>query len=117
MLGGFGFGSFIFGFLSTWLVNPHALPQDENRRFPDEVIDRVPFMLRSLACCWFALTVAGISLIRPYPKEQKALDDAAAREEIAQQEREESMKEKLLEGNTAINAEPECKTTFGNLPI
>lgn len=49
IIGGFGFGTFIFGFISTSIVNPNnekaetVLPGDKNRYFSKEVADRVSF--------------------------------------------------------------------------
>ena len=51
IVGGYGFGSFIFGFISTALVNPDNLSSNKDKEspeykyFPVEVADRVPHML------------------------------------------------------------------------
>jgi hypothetical protein len=65
-LGGFGFGAFIFGFISRWLVNPKGLPLNKTtNRFELEVTERVPFMLRSLVAIWICFVIIGLLLIRP----------------------------------------------------
>lgn len=69
ILGGYGFSSFIFAQVSTRLVNPdNLLPTiyDEKNRvtyFGDQVADRVPYMIRTLATIWTVLVVISISLI------------------------------------------------------
>jgi hypothetical protein len=46
VLAGFGFGAFIFNFVSTAIVNPnHAEPDPVTGLFPLEVAENVPKMI------------------------------------------------------------------------
>jgi OFA family oxalate/formate antiporter-like MFS transporter len=70
VLGGFGAGAFIFGFISRWLVNPSGLPLNPaNGRFYTSVTDRVPFMLRTLAMIWAGLVIVSLFMIKPAPSD------------------------------------------------
>ena len=70
ILGGYGFGAFIFGHISTLLVNPNG----ENPAIYDAVndvtyydcavADRVPFMFRVLVYIWSVLVFFAILLIK-----------------------------------------------------
>lgn len=62
VVGGFGLGGFIFGVISTSIVNPenHQMP------FPDHVIQNVPFMLQALAYRFTIILIFALILI---PKE------------------------------------------------
>lgn len=71
VLAGFGFGPFVFNFISTALVNPNNLKPNDQGYFPPEVADNVPYMLRSLVYCWTAIAVVGILMIFPYEEAQK----------------------------------------------
>ena len=67
ILGGFGFGAFIFGFISTAIANPNNLfkVEDDNgiMYFPEEVADTVPKMLRFIATIWIILSTVGVLFI------------------------------------------------------
>ena len=74
IIGGYGFGSFIFSFVSTALVNPNNLSPtipgpDNTTFFAPEVADRTPYMLRVLAIIWAILAAIGVILITRRPKE------------------------------------------------
>jgi hypothetical protein len=69
ILGAFGFGSFIFGLLSTWIINPQNLKPTvlaaNGSMFFDETISaRVPTFFYILAGCFSVLAFFGILLIR-----------------------------------------------------
>jgi len=70
VLGGYGFGSFIFALVSTHLVNPDNIaadikdPDDDNITFfGPEVADRVPYMIQTLVYIWTGLAFVSICLI------------------------------------------------------
>lgn len=74
ILGGYGFGSFIFSQVSTKLVNPDGLnptindPENPNITFYDtDVSDRVPYMIQTLVYIWIGLVVIGVLLIERKP--------------------------------------------------
>ena len=69
ILGAFGFGSFIFGLLSTWIINPQNLKPTvlsaNGSMFFDETISaRVPKFFYILAGCFSVLAFFGIFFIR-----------------------------------------------------
>lgn len=75
VVGGYGFGAFIFGFVSTALANPDdvspAVPKDgstEDKLFPRSVADKVPEMFRTCLYFWIALSVIAILLVRRNPE-------------------------------------------------
>ena len=70
ILAGYGFGTFIFSQISTKIVNPDNLdptlddPNNPDIKFyDDEVADRVPLMIRTLAYIWAGLAFVGFLLI------------------------------------------------------
>lgn len=69
IVGGYGFGSFIFANVSTSLVNPHGVQADvydaknDVTYFGDEVADRVPYMIRTLAFIWAVFVLIAICMI------------------------------------------------------
>ena len=65
-LGGFGFGAFIFGFITTAIANPNNLkpevPSDgstTDKLFPDSVAEKVPYMFRFCLAIWTGLGILG----------------------------------------------------------
>ena len=64
IIGGFGFGSFLFNFISTALINPDNL-SPVHGIYPKEVTDNVPNALRVFAIIWASLAVTSINLLRP----------------------------------------------------
>lgn len=65
ILAGFGFGAFIFNFVSTAIVNPNNV-SDVGGYFPKSVADNVPRMIKILSACWLGISIAGIIMIFPY---------------------------------------------------
>ena len=69
ILGGYGFGSFIFAQISTWLVNPDgknpSIYDEANdvTYFDSTVANRVPLMIRKLVYIWIAVVLTGNILI------------------------------------------------------
>ena len=88
ILGGYGFSSFIFAFVSTKLVNPNDLKPEiydaKNKvtYFGDEVADRVPFMIRTLATIWSVLVILAVCLISRKPRSEEQEETAAAAPEM-----------------------------------
>jgi len=74
--GSFGFASFIFGYVSSALVNkedvqpdiPHDGSGDKDKLYPKNVAERVPHMLRICLICWFCFCVIAISFVSRNPK-------------------------------------------------
>ena len=70
VVGGFGFGSFIFGFVAQALVNPDNvkadIPVTGGNIFDSdtEIVHNVPRMLRVLVIIWAVLSLIGILLVR-----------------------------------------------------
>lgn len=74
IIGAFGFGAFIFGFVTTAIANPNdakpQVPEDgstKDKLFPKEVAEKVPDMIRTCAYCWSALVVISACLVTRNP--------------------------------------------------
>ena len=81
VLTGFGSGGFFFNLIGTHLVNPNSL-NVVNGKFPDEVYNNFPSMLRKLALIYGGLQLVGALLLsepkaQPTP-EQSTLPRSAA---------------------------------------
>ena len=73
IIGAFGFGAFIFGFITTWIVNPEneGVVHDElngEKYIPERQAKRVPRMFHICLIVWTALLVTGILLTSRNPK-------------------------------------------------
>lgn len=64
IIGGFGFGSFIFNFVSTAIINPDNV-SPVNGIYQRHVTDNVPYALRIFAIVWLAIASTSINLLRP----------------------------------------------------
>lgn len=62
ILAGFGLGGFFFNLIGTKLVNPNGL-EVSNGKFPQEVYDNFPVMLRKLSCIYAVVCTLGYLLI------------------------------------------------------
>lgn len=79
IMGGYGFGSFVFGLISTAIANPADLkvsvpidgPPTNDELFPKEVGERVPGMYRYCLIGWAILGLMAILGISRSPKEVK----------------------------------------------
>ena len=72
-MAGFGFGAFIFNFISTAIVNPrHEEPDPVTGLFPLDVAENVPKMIRILCACWLGLSIVGILTIFPFFDDKKS---------------------------------------------
>lgn len=75
VVGGYGFGSFIFGFISTAICNPDdekvKVPDDgsgtKDKLFSEAVANRVPGMLRFCLIFWALFSLAGIIGVFRHP--------------------------------------------------
>ena len=65
VLCGFGFGAFVFNFISTAIVNPNK-EEAVDGLFSPEVANNVPKMIRTMVYCWIGLAVVSIALFFPY---------------------------------------------------
>lgn len=110
VLGGFGFGSFIFGFISRALVNPNGLDL-VNGRYAIEVTDRVPFMLRMLVIIWACIVAIALCLISPAPNAHHEEKQESATAINAEEDKKEGLNEKLLD-----NENKDADTTDANVP-
>lgn len=73
IIGGFGFGAFIFGFITTRIVNPEnqgvTLDSSNGEKYiPKMQASRVPSMFHYCLVIWTALLVIGLSLVSRNPK-------------------------------------------------
>lgn len=76
VIGAFGFGAFIFGFVSTGVANPEdakpRVPDDgsgtTDKLFPKEVAERVPEMFRTCLMYWAALSFVAICTVSRNPE-------------------------------------------------
>ena len=74
IVGSFGLGGFVYGMISTLVVNPDEVDSreiDEKNEaiepFDDEIASNVPKMLRTLALCWTGHMVIAMLLIQKAP--------------------------------------------------
>lgn len=63
VLTGFGASSFVFSILGSRIINPKGL-NAVNGVFPQEIYDRFPFMLRSLASIYATLALLGTLIVK-----------------------------------------------------
>lgn len=70
ILAGFGFGPFVFNYVSTALVNPNNEQANAAGYYPEDVGNNVPSMIRILCICWSAIIVVGIIMIFPFQPEK-----------------------------------------------
>lgn len=69
VLCGFGFGSFLFGLIAIWLVNPEDKEPDPlTKEYPQEIAANVPYMLQILSILWAVLSLASLLLVFPAAK-------------------------------------------------
>ena len=76
VVGGYGFGAFIFGFISTAIANPNdtkpVAPDDgtgdKDNLFPKEVAERVPHMFRVCLIYWAGLSAVAILCVSRNPQ-------------------------------------------------
>jgi MFS transporter, OFA family, oxalate/formate antiporter len=82
VVGGFGFGAFIFGYITTAIVNPDnvktAIPEDGSgdmdKLFPKSVSDKVPYMYHFCLVIWAILGIlaaCGVSRNPEYVQKEK----------------------------------------------
>ena len=74
VVGGYGFGAFIFGYISTAIANPDdlktAAPEDgstTDKLFPQHVAEEVPHMFRTCLILWVLLALCGVVLVSGTP--------------------------------------------------
>ena len=70
IIGGAGFGPFIYSFVSTAIVNPDNVPYkniDGLLVLPQDVADNVPRMYRICLVSWTVLCILGILLVNRNP--------------------------------------------------
>ena len=68
IVGSFGFGSFVFSQISTWIANPNNVKasiyiNDDLSYFPPEVANRVPKMFRQMVLIWTCQWILAMILI------------------------------------------------------
>lgn len=73
VIGAFGFGAFLFGFLSTAIVNPDNKPPGHvegtpDKLFPKDVAEKVPEMFRTCLMAWSLLAFISIALVTRNPE-------------------------------------------------
>lgn len=74
VLTGFGLGGFFFNLVGSNMVNPLGIDPVKGR-FPDEIHDQFPYMLRSLATIYGSISLIGCMLITEPPKVVILLDE------------------------------------------
>lgn len=79
IIGGFGLGAFIFGFIAFALTNPNderVLTSGPHRGFfPLDVANRWPITVRWLSLIYFILMAIGATLVIPCPHEDRRKSD------------------------------------------
>ena len=67
IVGGYGFGAFIFGFITTAIINPEDLKDNDDGYFPESVGQKFPSALRICLTCWALLSLFAVLLIKRNP--------------------------------------------------
>ena len=96
VVGGYGFGAFIFGFVSTHIANPHNLktahvPGTSDKLFPKSVANEVPRMFHICLIFWSLLALAAVIGVQRNPIYVKEEQNRIRAEKIK--------KHKLLQNN------------------
>ena len=74
IVGGYGFGAFIFGFISTAIINPKDYKADKDSGYyPKEVGEKFPDALRIMLIMWAGLALIAVSLVTRSPAHLKRL--------------------------------------------
>lgn len=72
ILGAFGFGSFVFSFMSKYMCNPSndkPIEISDGRKFySKDVASNVPGFFMTMAVCWFVLAAIAVVLVRKNPE-------------------------------------------------
>lgn len=63
---GFGFGSFIFSFITTAIVNPNDVKK-VNEYYSDDIAKNVPKMFSKIALIWSFLALISILNVKRKP--------------------------------------------------
>jgi MFS transporter, OFA family, oxalate/formate antiporter len=87
IVGGFGFGSFIFNFISTAIINSDNLKPDlmvdGSRIFSQQrIIEMTPVMIRVLVFTWAILMITAITLIKGNPHEWESVEDESHKNDL-----------------------------------
>ena len=80
VIGGFGFGSFVFNLISTALINPDNIESEEGY-FPKEVYERVPSSLRIILIWWTVLVLIAVCTLS---KPNRYIEDSTEDRETMQ---------------------------------
>lgn len=87
IVGSYGFASFVFGLISTAIVNPNninpTIDGDNIKFFTPEVADRVPLMMRTLVFIWLTFALLSVMLISRRPKDSIERESEQEQEEYA----------------------------------
>lgn len=67
IIGGFGFGAFFFGFITSALANPDDKKPLQSKYFDRDVADRVPHMMRVCVTIWAILSLLAITMVNRKP--------------------------------------------------
>ena len=67
IIGGFGFGSFLFGFISTALINPNNYSTIDGY-YEKDVANNVPGAIRLFAMIWASIGLISVKLLKPKEK-------------------------------------------------
>lgn len=65
IIGGFGFGAFIFNFVMKALINPNS-EKSSNGKFSEAVSKNVPYCLKFVSICYVILGLIGTSLLQEF---------------------------------------------------
>ena len=68
IVAGYGFGAFIFGFITTAIINPEDFKADDDGYYPVSVGEKFPGTLRICLICWASLAFVAVLLIKRNPE-------------------------------------------------
>ncbi|XP_070538018.1 apicoplast pyruvate carrier 1-like [Ptychodera flava] len=112
IVGGFGFGAFVFNPIQTAFVNPDNLspnttdPDDPGNLYFDQksVLDRTPYCFIMLGVVYFSMQIIGSCMVRNPPVESE--DESGEREKLIVKEGEEETKKPVDERSAGVTMGP-----------
>ena len=78
VIGGFGLGALIYNSVCQSLINPENVSVGVDGRFPDEINEKFPTMMRTIWLCWLSMAAVSMLLIHSGEAEEDGLWDIVA---------------------------------------
>ena len=78
IIGGFGLGALIYNNVARAIINPDNVSIGSDGRFPDDINEMFPAMMRTVWLCWLSMAVVAILLIHSGETDEDGLWDLVA---------------------------------------